>query len=570
MEIRRVKKPLVLIAMSYLLCLQVSASVEPSSSMTEKGNANPKDWASFNPAKFKQAKKLVPAANIVVPGAAVFDNPPFFPNDPTFANVIFGRGQKDFPTAIYSKAFDVLNIGGKLFKTPRAGQVKRIVVDKQSIAVYGTTWYTPLPDNRFVANPVRVAPFDPTRVFYNEKDLWPRVIYGPAGQKVKIANQEVEFPGPGESLEVVFTADGRCKNVPNVAAPGSSTSPEKNSTAASNSRAGGPTSKPVEGPSQSPEKTTLEKSAASSEVKVPEKTEAVPVVAEKATEVKVPEKTGVTPVVSSSVGTVGSGVAIPSDSVTNANTGTAGTTTNRSVTATEYTMRENYLSLLAGSQRSQLSNASNQNTDSASATVADTTQINWSRYIDDPVLLANNNKFETGIQHDEYLPPVDNTSDIPSSPKQIAAIPPLKVDIGLNGIELNGAKHLYHGASCPHGTEGKAIGKAQIRYIYLGPDPISRMEISDVIQPSDFSMIQGVLWATPWKLSQDGFSVDSGSKRYMKIITFDLYKAVKFTNGQNIVCNEEYGHQVPITLMPTIIGVEDKTSSGTPSASQGY
>ncbi|MBX9573520.1 MAG: histone H1-like repetitive region-containing protein [Candidatus Obscuribacterales bacterium] len=136
---------------------------------------------------------------------------PSLPQDPTRANVIYGRGKDELPTAIYAKAFDVLTIGGKLFQAPAAGELKHITVNGQSIALYGTTVYTPLPDTAMVANPVQVQPFDPSRVFHKDKDLWPAVIYAEPGKEITIANQKVVVPAAGQSVALIFDASGHLK-----------------------------------------------------------------------------------------------------------------------------------------------------------------------------------------------------------------------------------------------------------------------------------------------------------------------------------------------------------------------
>ena len=180
----------------------------------EGGSSNPHDWVHFNPKKFEPAYRLVPGAYVAVPRARFYQKgaPPTFPHDPSRSNVIYGRGPKSLPTAIYAKAFDILQFDNKLFQAPAAGESKQITVNGLSMTIYGTTWYTPLPDNRFVANPVQITPFDPTRVFYKNKETWPAIIYGEPGQEIVIANQRLRIPAAGESKFVTFAADGRLKD----------------------------------------------------------------------------------------------------------------------------------------------------------------------------------------------------------------------------------------------------------------------------------------------------------------------------------------------------------------------
>lgn len=137
-----------------------------SSVKSAVGSANSRDWQHFNPQKFSPPERLVPAAQVAPSKSGSFEKGvPSFPHDPTHANVIYGRGKDHLPTAIYAKAFDVLEIGGKLFQAPAAGEVKHISVAGEAVAIYGTTVYTPLPNTAMVANPVQVRPFDPSRVF---------------------------------------------------------------------------------------------------------------------------------------------------------------------------------------------------------------------------------------------------------------------------------------------------------------------------------------------------------------------------------------------------------------------
>ena len=169
------------------------------------------DWLHFNPYKFEPKHKLVPSPTLTPAKANVFSRTPLFPSDPTKANLVFGRGSKSLPTVIYSKAFDILQIGNKYYQAPAAGESKILNVNGQTVTIYGCTVYSPLPDNRMVANPARVAPFDPSRIFYRENETWPSIIYAEPGQKISIANQTVTVPPAGQTLELTVTAEGQIK-----------------------------------------------------------------------------------------------------------------------------------------------------------------------------------------------------------------------------------------------------------------------------------------------------------------------------------------------------------------------
>jgi hypothetical protein len=202
---------------SLLVAATVSATLTPSvrsetSVKSSTGSANYRDWQHFNPQKFTAPERLIPAASVAPQHSASYDKGvPAFPQDPTHANVIYGRGKDELPTAIYAKAFDVLQVGGKLFQAPAAGEVKHITVDGQGVAIYGTTVYTPLPNSAMVGNPVQVKPFDPSRIFYKDKDLWPAVIYAEPGKEITIANQKVVVPAAGQSVALIFDASGHLK-----------------------------------------------------------------------------------------------------------------------------------------------------------------------------------------------------------------------------------------------------------------------------------------------------------------------------------------------------------------------
>lgn len=181
-------------------------------SIPSGGNVNPHDWAHFNPYKFEPANKLVPSSADNDRAANSYLNSPTFPHDPTRQNVIFGRGKDSLPTAIYAHAHEILQIASKYYQAPAAGESKTLVINGESITLYGTSVYTPLQDNRYVANPAQLSPFDPTRVFYKEKSTWPIVIYASPGQQISILGQKFTVPGPGQKQELIFGADGKLKN----------------------------------------------------------------------------------------------------------------------------------------------------------------------------------------------------------------------------------------------------------------------------------------------------------------------------------------------------------------------
>lgn len=175
------------------------------------GSGDPRDWAIFNPWKFRPENLLIPAPHIVPRKTLFYTNEVAFPHDPTRTNVIYGRGSKSLPTVLYARAFDVLQLSGKFFQAPPAGESKTFTVDGKTITIYGTTWYTPLANYSFVGNPVQISPFDPARVYYRDKDLWPAIIYGVPGQTVTIANQQFTFPAAGKSEVLIAAADGRIR-----------------------------------------------------------------------------------------------------------------------------------------------------------------------------------------------------------------------------------------------------------------------------------------------------------------------------------------------------------------------
>lgn len=181
-------------------------------SATNGGTTNPGDWKRFNPYKFQQPNRLVPLSSVVTPRASLYSHSTLaFPNDPTRSNIVYGRGPKKLPTIIYAKAFDLLQISNALIQAPAAGESKYITIQGQPITIYGTSVYTPLPDNSFVANPAQISPFDPANVFYRRGDVWPSVVYGEPGQEITICNQRVKIPPPGQSTILTITADGKVK-----------------------------------------------------------------------------------------------------------------------------------------------------------------------------------------------------------------------------------------------------------------------------------------------------------------------------------------------------------------------
>ncbi len=275
------------------LFLTVAATLSLSEGWTETsvkstaGSANQNDWLHFNPQKFSAPERLVPAASVAPAKSGSFEKGvPSFPHDPTHTNVIYGRGKDELPTAIYAKAFDVLTIGGKLFQTPAAGEVKQISVNGQAIALYGTTVYTPLPNTAMVANPVQIQPFDPSRVFYKDKDTWPAVIYAVPGKQITIANQTFVVPPAGQTLALIFDASGHLKQSPQSS--GAKSNPDANKESSKSGEQSD--NKSGTGSSNQPaaEKTATEKAA--TEKAASEKAAAEKAAAEKAVEKAVLEK----------------------------------------------------------------------------------------------------------------------------------------------------------------------------------------------------------------------------------------------------------------------------------------
>ena len=198
---------------SQLTCNQATPAESISAaSGTSGGSTDPRDWQRFNPYRFQPAERLVPNASATGRRSNIYlHGIPVFPHDPSRSNLIYGRGLKSLPTAIYAKAFDVLQIAGKYFQAPAAGASKQVVVGGESVTLYGTTVYTPLRDNRFVGNPAQISPFDPTRVFYKENDLWPSVIYAEPGSELVIAGQRVMVPAAGQFKILAVSKDGQLK-----------------------------------------------------------------------------------------------------------------------------------------------------------------------------------------------------------------------------------------------------------------------------------------------------------------------------------------------------------------------
>ncbi len=209
------------------------------------GTVDTHDWQRFNPYKFQPSNKLVPSPSAVDKPSNIFQSSPLFPHDPTKSNIIFGRGTKSLPTEIYAKAYDVLQIGGKYYQAPGAGGSKIVVVDGESVTIYGTTVYTPLRDNRYVGNPGQVSPFDPTKIFYKDQNMWPSVIYGEPGKDVMIAGKKITVPAAGQVVILKVGKDGQLK-LPSDASPGTA---KANST--SDTASGGKSSSSSTGASSS-------------------------------------------------------------------------------------------------------------------------------------------------------------------------------------------------------------------------------------------------------------------------------------------------------------------------------
>lgn len=172
-------------------------------------NADPSNWAHFNPRLYRSQKRLVPSPSSVPKSASSYKKgSPMFPHDPTKQSVVFGQGQCSWATEIYAKAYDFLAFPQGYVQVPAAGESREVTVAGQRLTIYGTSCYTPLKESAS-ANPVSVKPFDPTRIFYKPNEIWPAVIYGEPGSEVSIANQKLHFPGAGEKLIVTFDANGR-------------------------------------------------------------------------------------------------------------------------------------------------------------------------------------------------------------------------------------------------------------------------------------------------------------------------------------------------------------------------
>ncbi len=187
------------------------------------------NWSSFDPYKFQPASRLVPAPKFTSAKANVYSKAPLFPHDPTRMSVIYGRGNKSLPTVIYAKAFDVLQLSNKYYQAPAAGESKIFTINGQSVTIYGTSLYTPLCDQRLVANPARIEPFDPSKVFYKDKNIWPSVIYGNPGQEISIAGHRVIIPAAGSSKLITIGADGKLMENPPASSSTSNQSEGKTS-----------------------------------------------------------------------------------------------------------------------------------------------------------------------------------------------------------------------------------------------------------------------------------------------------------------------------------------------------
>lgn len=184
-----------------------------SSDLKNWGSADYKDWGKFNPYKFEPSSKLVPSPQFTQYESNLYlHGVPSFPQNPCKSNVIYGRGAKKLPTVIYAKAFDVLRLGNKFYQAPAAGESKQLTINEQTVTIYGTSVYTPLTDQRYVANTARIAPFDPSRIFYKDKSRWPSVIYGNPGEELSIQGQKVIMPAAGQVKVVTISSDGQIKD----------------------------------------------------------------------------------------------------------------------------------------------------------------------------------------------------------------------------------------------------------------------------------------------------------------------------------------------------------------------
>jgi hypothetical protein len=198
------------LGLPHLQSANAVATADSDKQIPKTGSADPNDWQHFNPYLFRPAERLVPCLT----GTSIKSNVycrgvPKFPHDPCSRNVIYYGRDTKFPSVIYAKAFDILQLANKYYQAPAAGESKQITLPNgQAVTVYGTTWFTPLKDNRYVGNPAQISPFDPSKVFYNDKITWPAIIYGTPGQDIIIANQHFKIPAAGQKTVLSVRVDG--------------------------------------------------------------------------------------------------------------------------------------------------------------------------------------------------------------------------------------------------------------------------------------------------------------------------------------------------------------------------
>jgi hypothetical protein len=203
--------------LSFSLCLISLSGSMPvfaaGSELSNWGSADYRDWGKFNPYKFEPSARLVPSPRYTAHESNLYlRGVPVFPHDPCRTNIIFGRGTKKLPTVIYAKAFDVLRLGEKYYQSPAAGKSKELTVDGQTVTIYGTSLYTPLADQRYVANTAQIKPFDPSLVFYKDKSNFPSLVYAKPGEEISIMGQKVTVPAAGKSVLITISRDGKIKD----------------------------------------------------------------------------------------------------------------------------------------------------------------------------------------------------------------------------------------------------------------------------------------------------------------------------------------------------------------------